>query len=174
MSIYTKTGDKGTSATLGGERYPKDHAIFEANGSVDELSAHIGILRSGPWCLPHEPRLAAFLERIQKDLVPLGAYISSGQPTYLDQLRLLPEAFEEIIDKVLEHHPIAEFILPGANELEARFHLVRTVCRRAERRLAQVLRSRPDPRALRQLNRLSDLFFAMALWSRTPFDLIYP
>ncbi len=174
MGIYTKTGDRGTTATLAGDRHPKNHAIFEANGAVDELSAHIGVLRSGPKCLTPYPRLAAFLERLQKDLIPLGAYISSGQPEHLDAIRIGPAQFESLIDEVLRQHPINGFIAPGANELEAACHLLRTVCRRSERRLVDLLSIRPDERALRHLNRLSDLFFALALWARSPFDISFP
>jgi cob(I)alamin adenosyltransferase len=174
MGIYTKTGDRGTTATLAGDRHPKSHVIFEANGAVDELSAHIGVLRAGPSCLPQHPRLAAFLERLQKDLVPLGAYISSGESRYLDSMLMGPTEFEVLIDLVLEQHPIGGFITPGANELEAACHLLRTVCRRGERRVVDLLGLRPDERALRHLNRLSDLFFALALWARTPFDISFP
>lgn len=174
MGIYTKTGDRGTTATLAGDRHPKNHPVFEANGAVDELSAHIGVLRTGPSCLQAEPRLAAFLERVQRDLVPLGAYISSGEASYLDWIRLGPAQFEGLIDQVLEHHPVDGFITPGTNELEAGFHLLRTVCRRGERRLVDLLKTRPEERALRHLNRLSDLFFALALWARTPFNLAFP
>jgi len=159
---------------LAGDRLPKNHVIFEANGAVDELSAQIGVVRAGQNCLTSQPRLAAFLERLQKDLVLLGAYISSGEASYLETIRLGPTEFEGIVDLVLEHHPIDGFITPGANELEAACHLLRTVCRRGERRLVDLMELRPDERALRHLNRLSDLFFALALWSRTPFDLTFP
>ncbi len=174
MGIYTKTGDRGSTATLSGDRHLKNHPLFEANGSVDELSAHIGVLRAGPCCLPALPRFAAFLERVQRDLVPLGAFISSGEASYLDSIRLGPADFEALIDLVLQHHPIDGFITPGANELEAALHLTRTVCRRAERRLVDLREIRPDERALRHLNRLSDLFFALALWALAPFDISFP
>lgn len=174
MGIYTRTGDRGSTATLSGERHQKNHPVFEANGAVDELSAHIGVLRAGPLCLSAQPRLAAFLERVQRDLVPLGAFISSGEASHLDRIRLGPKDFEDVIDQVLASHPVEGFVTPGANEMEAALHLIRTVCRRTERRLVDLLESRPDERALRHLNRLSDLFFALALWALAPFDLSFP
>jgi cob(I)alamin adenosyltransferase len=169
MVIYTRTGDKGTTATLGGERHSKDHVIFEANGTVDELSAQLGLLRAR-WQSVH-PDLAGYLLRVQEDLVLLGAYISSGEPGHLGRLALTVEGFEAVIDQVLGQRPVQEFVIPGANELEAGFHLSRTVCRRAERRLAALLKVRPDVRMPRYVNRLSDLLFAFALWAKEPFDL---
>ena len=44
MKIYTKTGDKGTSALWTGERRSKTDHIFHTLGSIDELNAHIGLV----------------------------------------------------------------------------------------------------------------------------------
>lgn len=44
--IYTRTGDRGTTGIHGGERVEKDDIRIEANGTIDELNAVIGIIRS--------------------------------------------------------------------------------------------------------------------------------
>jgi cob(I)alamin adenosyltransferase len=170
MGIYTRTGDRGSTATLSGERHRKDHAVFEANGTIDELSAHLGVIRVATDC---PTNLNRFLHRVQLDLVQVGAYVSSGDAGYLDHLRLGSDPFEDLIDQVLSHVTIEEFIIPGAKELEARLHLARTVCRRAERRLVALV-ERTDETAWRYVNRFSDVLFALALRTLHNIPLHYP
>ncbi len=170
MVIYTRTGDKGTAATLGGERRSKTDALFEAGGTLDELSAHLGLVKTGAVPMgPSGAALKSMASSIQDDLILLGAYVSSGDDAWLERLAVTPPWMESAIDSVIASHPIEGFILAGDNELEARLHVARTVCRRAERRF-HALVDRGDPRAARYLNRLSDLLFAFALWARRPDD----
>lgn len=171
MVIYTRTGDKGSASTLSGERRPKTDEVFEAGGTVDELSAHLGLVRAVLSAdIPGGARVAVLLRSVQEDAVSIGAYISSGDSSLLDRLVHLPGRMEAVIDAVVRTHPIDGFVLAGENELEARFQVARTVCRRAERRF-HALGERTDPRAAAWLNRLSDLLFALALWARAPDDL---
>jgi len=170
MVIYTRTGDKGTAATLGGDRRAKSDAVFEAGGTVDELSAHLGLVRSMlPLGIPSGAAVAGILRKVQEDAVLLGAYVSSGDAGWLDRLEFGPARQEAVIDAVSRTHPVEGFILAGESELEARIHVARTVCRRAERRF-HGLADRGDPRAAAYLNRLSDVLFALALWAREPDD----
>lgn len=169
MTIYTKTGDKGTSATLNGDRLSKTDAIFEANGTVDELSAALGLVRAQLRSEGLGP-LEVYLSDIQQDLILLGAYLSSGGSEYLATLRCSAHQFEQAIDRALGGKEITSFIIPGDNELEARLHVARTVCRRCERRLAVLQAQRTDPRVYSYVNRMSDLLFSLAVWSRSrPF-----
>jgi cob(I)alamin adenosyltransferase len=172
MVIYTRTGDKGTAATLGGERRPKTDQVFEAGGTIDELSAHLGLARTAgvpavPGAGACASPVASVLRVVQDDLVLLGAYVSSGDPAWLERFAFGADRMEAAIDAVTASHPIDGFIVPGENELEARLHVARTVCRRAERRF-HALPGRDDPRASKYINRLSDLLFALALWARRP------
>lgn len=165
MTIYTKTGDKGTSGTLDGGRAAKTHPIFEANGTVDELSAALGLVRvalreEGQW----EPD--RFVLNIQSDLVQLGAYLSSGDVQYLADVVFSAEKFEEVIDEALGGKELTAFVIPGDSELEARLHLARTVCRRCERRVVALVEIRAEALVHRYFNRLSDLLFSLAVWSR--------
>ena len=168
--IYTRDGDEGQSSTLAGDRLDKDSPVFEAGGTLDELSAHVALAR----VLLRDTRehdLDALLRQVQEDFVHLGAYISSQQPEHLANLRHDPERFESIIDQVTACIELEQFIIPGESELDARLHVARTVCRRMERRVVELSHRLPDRRAAVYLNRLSDLLFSLALWSRAPFVL---
>jgi len=158
MTIYTRTGDQGTAGTLAGERRPKTDAVFEACGTIDELSAALGLARS---------RLSSdadILLAIQRDLIPIGAFISSGETSYLSSVALNAAAFENEIDRLLHGIELTGFQLPGRNEIEAALHLARTVCRRCERRFWALPPERTNAEVGRYLNRLSDLLFALAVF----------
>ena len=171
MHIYTRTGDAGQTSNLAGKRLPKNHPVLEANGTLDELSAALGLTRAA---LPRDKTGLAvnrLVERIQRDLIVFGAYVSSGEASYMEQVVLVPTEFEAVIDRVLDRRPLTGFVVAGTSELDARFHLARTACRRHERKLVGLdkLRPRPEPRTY--INRLSDLLFALAVWAEDPFDL---
>jgi len=170
MTIYTRGGDEGRTSTLGEERLPKDHPVLEANGTLDELSAVVGLTRARGAHMPHFAPVAALLRRLQDDFLHLGAYISSGDEAHLAEVGLVPEVMEKAIDAAIADRQIESFVIPGANEVEALFHLARTVCRRFERRLTALAGQRPDPAVRKYANRLSDLFFALAVWSKEPLE----
>jgi cob(I)alamin adenosyltransferase len=162
--IYTRTGDKGTTALASGERRPKHDLRIEAYGTVDETNAAVGLAR-----LHTEGELDAMLGRIQNELFDLGADLSTpdtGKPLPYEPLRILDsqvERLEREIDRLNgELAPLRSFVLPGGTAAAAALHLARTVCRRAER-LAVALSEKPDeavsPAALKYLNRLSDFLF---------------
>jgi len=159
-TIYTRAGDDGTSATLGGSRESKTGIVFDACGTLDELSAFLGAARAA---LPQGSREAALLLSIQRDSVNLGAYLSSGDSAYLDRLALDDGTFETEIDRLLQSTRITGFVIPGNTAADAALHVARTVCRRLERRFWALDPSRRGPRAATYLNRLSDLLFALAV-----------
>lgn len=164
--IYTKTGDDGTTGLVGGQRVSKDSALIEASGSLDELNALIGLVRAHT--LPDG--VDRVLEIIQNDLFTIGTQISTPEGSSLG----IPGIGDEEVGK-LEHEidtlenqlsPLRQFILPGGSREAAELHLARTVARRAERRCVALSRSsKMDPRILRYLNRLSDLFFLLARYA---------
>lgn len=162
--IYTRSGDGGETGLLGGGRVPKDHARVEAYGTVDELSAALGLARAA--C--GEPHLDAGLARIQSELFALGAHLAdpAGRlppgvgPGQVDRLE------REIDAMSADLAPLQRFILPGGGELGARLHLARTVARRAERRVVTLAAAETvHPDVLRYLNRLSDWLFVAARWA---------
>ncbi len=163
--IYTRTGDKGTTALVGGVRVPKTHARLEAYGTVDELNSHIGVLRT---YLTDEAdrQLIAY---IQNKLFAVGSYLATDQTcTELRMASHIADAdilrLEQAIDAIDELlPPLKAFILPGGSRGSAVCHVCRTVCRRAERRiLALAEECEMDNNVTSFVNRLSDYLFILA------------
>ncbi len=167
--IYTKTGDKGTTALGDGRRVAKDHPRIEAFGTVDELNSALGLAISAGL----DAGAADLLRRIQNDLFDLGADLcvpetrQGGRRQARRALRITAahiRPLEAAIDRCNGPlQPLRSFILPGGTVASSWLHLARTVCRRAERRIvALARRERVNPQAIIYLNRLSDLLFVMA------------
>src|SRR5690606_21458326 len=117
--IYTRTGDKGTSGLVTGERRSKSDLIFDAIGTVDETSAAIGMARIH--ISKTHPQLDAMLSRIQNDLFDLGADLATPEREGLgfEALRIVPaqvERLEKEIDSLnADLQPLRSFILPGGS-----------------------------------------------------------
>ncbi len=165
--IYTKTGDDGSTGLVGGTRIAKDASRVEAYGELDELNSFVGAARTAAV----EAKLnetSSLLSRIQNDLFDLGALLATPAGASHDSLPAFPESnvtfLEESIDQQLEHlEELTSFVLPGGTQLNSQLHICRAVCRRVERRVLSLSKSEEvDSLLLTYLNRLSDLFFAMA------------
>ena len=167
--IYTRTGDKGTTALVTGERRSKCDLRIEAYGTVDETNACIGLARIHTAA---NPTLDAMLARIQNDLFDLGADLATPQESLKEgrlALRIVEsqvERLEQEIDSLnTALSPLRSFILPGGSPLAAALHLARTVCRRAERLTVELTERQNEtvtPETLKYLNRLSDFLFVAA------------
>lgn len=165
MKIYTKTGDKGETGLYGADRVGKDHPRVEAYGTVDEANSAIGVARAA---LAHAD-IQADLESIQNALFDLGADLATrfGGPYEKSLARMEAqdvEWLEQLIDRYQEEAPkFTGFIHPGGHPAAAALHLARTITRRAERRVVELMRQEEaNPEAMRYLNRLSDLLFTLA------------
>ncbi len=164
MKIYTKTGDQGETGLFAGGRVGKDDPRVEAYGSVDELNAVIGLVRTQL----RDAEIDAALHRIESELFSLGADLAtplaSGSARTVRMDEPLIERLEQEIDRFeQELEPLKNFILPGGSPAGATLHFARTVCRRAERRAVALARSEPiNDAATRYLNRLSDWLFVAA------------
>ena len=165
--IYTKKGDDGKTELGDGKRIVKFSTRVEAYGTVDELNAMIGTITS----MNIEKKLASCLERIQNDLFDLGADLclpedTTGHinPEPLRVEKSLTERLESEIDEMNKRiDPIRSFVLPGGNEIAAKLHLCRTICRRAERLVVKLIENeKVNKDVLKYLNRLSDWFFVAA------------
>ncbi|GAA6165894.1 cob(I)yrinic acid a,c-diamide adenosyltransferase [Pelagimonas sp. KU-00592-HH] len=165
--IYTRTGDKGTTALGNGERVAKHDARVNAYGTSDELNATVGVAR-----LHADGDMDQRLSLIQNDLFDLGADLcrpdmASDAEAEYTPLRVVEAQVNrleaEIDDMNASLSPLRSFILPGGSALSAHLHICRTVARRAER-LATELAEVEDvnPLAVKYLNRLSDWFFVAA------------
>ncbi|XP_037114593.1 corrinoid adenosyltransferase [Syngnathus acus] len=170
--IYTKTGDKGFSSTFTGERRPKEDRIFEALGNTDELSSAIGLARE--FCLEKGHTFTHQLDKIQCVLQDVGSNIatpqSSARESHLTRTKFTGTPITDLegwIDTFTEElPPLTNFILPSGGKSSASLHIARTVCRRAERSIAPIVRSgEADPDIARFLNRLSDYLFTVARYA---------
>ncbi|RUP40798.1 cobalamin adenosyltransferase-domain-containing protein [Jimgerdemannia flammicorona] len=121
MKIYTKTGDKGTSSLFTGERRAKDDNIFEALGTTDELSSHLGLARE--FCDEQGNGLSGKLEKIQCLIQDIGSNIATPRESSNAAARLAKTTFdtqgifvadlEQWIDELTaELPPLTKFILP--------------------------------------------------------------
>ncbi len=167
MRIYTRTGDDGTTGLLGPGRVLKCALRVECYGGVDELNAVLGRVRT----LDAERWLDLTLGGVQAQLFQLGAELATSDPRALSKLVRLGDddvaALERAIDRLEEElAPLTSFVLPGGTPLAAELHVARAVCRRAERRVVELMQvEQVEPRLVRYLNRLADLLFVMARWS---------
>ena len=163
--IYTRTGDKGMTGIHGGERVAKDDIRIEANGTLDELNATLGIVRA---LLPADDPLQEILHGIQRDLMSVMSLVATPSAKRETNPNSLPQDLvsgcEELIDRFTELSGTSEaFLLPGGTPAAAHLQLARTVCRRAERHLWTLHRQDPLPQEILQyINRLSDLLFTLA------------
>lgn len=160
MKVYTKTGDKGATGLLTGERIEKDSLRVEAYGTIDEISSALGMARV--WCTNTE--VQEIIYKAQKVLMMVMAELASinGTTHYITSEH--SKAFEDSID-LLDGKlpPLTEFIIPGGNAGAAALDLARTVTRRAERQVIRLSRQeKVDEQVLITLNRLSDLCFMLA------------
>ncbi|XP_060927773.1 corrinoid adenosyltransferase isoform X1 [Limanda limanda] len=170
--IYTKTGDKGFSSTYTGERRPKEDHIFQALGNADELSSAIGLARE--FCLDKGHTFTYQLDKIQCILQDVGSNIatprSSARESHTKKTQFSAQPITDLetwIDNFTkELPPLTNFILPSGGKSSAALHLARTVCRRAERSVAPIVRSgEADPDVAKFLNRLSDYLFTVARYA---------
>ncbi len=167
-TIYTKTGDDGSTGLLYGGRIPKDDLVTEAYGTTDEAVATIGVARA----LSADELVRSVLFSIQRELFVVGADLAAN-PDERDKLtdgvsRVTPEMTdraESTIDGLVAERPLpAYFIVPGASPASAAIDVARSVVRRAERHVVALQRAGRDvnPEVRRYLNRLSDLLFVLA------------
>ncbi|RYD51761.1 MAG: cob(I)yrinic acid a,c-diamide adenosyltransferase [Sphingobacteriales bacterium] len=165
MKIYTKTGDKGTTALIGGVRVPKNHLRIECYGTVDELNSYIGVVRDAA----NDEEANGWLQEIQDRLFTIGAELATAPnkevkmaipDLHAEDISLL----EGLMDQMNETLPeMRSFILPGGNLAASHCHVARCVCRRAER-LAVALEAEEanvPELVIPYLNRLSDFLFTL-------------
>lgn len=163
--VYTRTGDKGTTSLVGGVRIKKSDPRLEAYGTVDELSAHLGLLAA---MMTGDDNRQTII-RIQNNLFNVCTHLATDQ----SQTPLYPSAhlaegevqfLEQEVDRMMALLPERQgFVLPGGTPTAAQAHVARTVCRRAERRIAALAEVAVVGDEVQQyVNRLSDYLFVLA------------
>lgn len=171
MKIYTKTGDKGTTALFGGTRVPKHHIRIDSYGTIDELNSHIGLIRDQAIDQHHKDTLIF----IQDRLFTIGATLATDPKKAIlksgkERLNIPKIAMDDItqlereIDQMNETlPPMTHFVLPGGHQTVSFCHIARCVCRRAERLASALNELEPfAPEPLIFLNRLSDYLFVLS------------
>lgn len=156
--IYTRSGDGGQTGLANGTRIEKHSQIMEAIGDIDELNAHVGLIRADR----PKPDIDQQLAMIQHQLFDVGAQVAQYKENPIASEQV--EQLEHWIDqhqKALE--PIKQFILPAGNRTGSHVHLARSICRRAERHVWLAANQHDiETEVMHYLNRLSDYLFVLA------------
>jgi len=172
--VYTRLGDHGETGLVGGQRVPKDSPRIVAYGTIDELNAIVGIVRTfnaerlaeGE----HHRWLDEVLRRIQNELFDLGSELATPPEAEYEGMFKVGEAQVTALEHLMDHcqkdlEPLKSFTLPGGGRINAFLHQARTVARRAEREILRLTRVEPvNEWPLRYVNRLSDAFFVLGRW----------
>jgi cob(I)alamin adenosyltransferase len=166
FKIYTKTGDKGATSLIGGTKVPKSDIRIETYGTVDELNSWIGNINDQL----RDEEFNAELREVQDRLFTIGSALATDgekEPKMkLPDLHASDIAFlEGRIDAMTAAlPPMKSFILPGGHPIVSSIHIVRCVCRRAERLTVAMQQHELfiDGKIIQYLNRLSDYLFTLA------------
>ena len=164
--IYTRTGDKGTTALIGGERVAKNDPRVEAYGSVDELGAHIALLADFS-AEAGLGEIVAMLDVVAVDLMKVETMLALSDDFCGEVAKIEEEAVERLerdIDTLSATlPPFRCFTIPGGHRVISQCHVCRTVCRRCERRMLTAAECHPvSDVAMRYINRLSDLLYTLS------------
>ena len=179
--IYTRTGDRGLTALVGGKRVPKESARLEAYGTIDELNAIVGIVRT--YVPQYQSKFGAeytwyseMLRRIQNELFDVGSELATPDDAEYEGMHRMGEGEVKLLEQEMDRmqkdlQPLNSFTLPGGGVLNAFLHQARTVCRRAERVCWMLQREEPiNPSLMAYVNRLSDHLFVQSRWVAKRLD----
>ena len=171
--VYTRQGDAGETALVGGRRVAKDSPRIVAYGTIDELNSVLGLVRAhveAAGARGARRRLVEMLRPLQSELFDLGSELATPPDAEYEGMwrvsALEVAALERTMDALQKDlAPLKSFVLPGGGIAGALLHQARTVCRRAEIEILRLSRAEPvNPEVLRYVNRLSDLLFVLARW----------
>ena len=169
--IVTKSGDSGLTSINPNKRISKNSNIVKFLGDLDELNAYLGTLKADLFIINSTENsledINGWITRIQHTLFDIGGTISSENMEIFDEKAVV--FLEEIIHEINQDlPPLKEFVLPGGSQLGAKAHVSRTVCRRAERSLVNLIENNPECEKYRKspvlpyINRLSDFLFVLS------------
>ncbi|MCB0363299.1 MAG: cob(I)yrinic acid a,c-diamide adenosyltransferase, partial [Bdellovibrionales bacterium] len=176
IKIYTCTGDKGQTSLVNGKRVSKSHLRIAAYGTIDELNSSLGIVGAELRDLAQMDNLTTFVQEslesiqlVQNQLFSIGSHLACEDEAFSHRLPVLGKGIvdhlEQQIDLWTRDLPqLQEFILPGGCKVAAGLHLSRTICRRAERLVTELIETKEWVEACIPiyLNRLSDYLFVFA------------
>lgn len=168
--IYTRTGDKGNTRLVDGSCVEKFNPRVEAYGTVDELNSYLGVVRANLTSLPEMASLNLSLEKVQNELFNIGSLLATEKDEVFKLLPAITEAHIQFLEKAIDEMTVElpelkNFILPSGHFASAHLQVGRTLCRRAERRSAEIaMKDERYSLTLQYLNRLSDYLFVAARW----------
>src|SRR2546428_8250329 len=172
--IYTRTGDAGDTALVGGRRVPKDAARVEAYGTIDELNSVIGLARVFNAERLSKGKAYRWLDgvfrQIQNELFDLGSELATPDDAAYEGMHRVGEAEVKALEALMDQcqkdlAPLKSFVLPGGGRVGGFLHQARTVLRRAVRRILALSRVEPiGDWPLKYVNRLGDLLFVLSRW----------
>ncbi len=168
--VYTKTGDRGKTALISGERLPKNSQVFEVLGTLDEFNASLGLVvlsfREHALLTEIFAREKEFLLDLQNELFKLGAEIAASPKVKLEDVFVSKLEKEiDFLQNDLGEHWRYKFVLPGGSQISAFLDLARTICRRLERRLVSLDNERDIREVILQfVNRVSDYLYTLRTW----------
>jgi cob(I)alamin adenosyltransferase len=162
--IYTRGGDKGQTSLIGGRRVSKTHSRIEAYGTVDELMAHIALLRD----MLEDDGIREDLLAILDMLMATASLLAADEDSVPAELPVVGKPEVDFLERRIDEmdatlDPLHSFVIPGGHPAVSQAHVVRTVCRRTERTilaLGKEVNIRED--VIRFYNRLSDYFFVLS------------
>ncbi len=169
--VYTKAGDDGKTALVGGQRVSKSSLRIECYGTIDELNAALGVVRVALANSAARQQLLRIIARIQNELFNLGSQLATPDPARRAKSPRVSTAdvarLEAEMDQLNAELPaLTSFVLPGGGAVSAQLHVARTVCRRAERLTVSLASTDSvDAVVIHYLNRLSDAFFVFGRWA---------
>lgn len=164
MKIYTKTGDKGTTALFGGKRVSKADLRIDTYGTIDELNSWIGMVRD----LEVNQKRKDILVEIQDRLFTVGSILATEPGNTKVKIPSLAEADILFLEKEIDAMdaalpPMRFFVLPGGHTAISHCHVARTVCRRSERLIIALHAQETVPdEVIKYINRLSDYLFVLS------------
>jgi cob(I)alamin adenosyltransferase len=171
--VYTRTGDAGTTALVGGERVAKDSRRVECYGEIDELNSILGLARSlnhEAAASPARDRLETILQKLQNELFDVGSELATPTEAEYEGMYKVSDSDVQALEQLMDEcqadlEPLKSFILPGGGTVSAVLHQARTVCRRAERQIIRLAREEAiGEHVVPYVNRLSDLLFVLSRW----------
>ncbi len=167
--IYTRTGDKGTTALIGGERVAKNDPRVEAYGTVDELGAQVALLTDFAAEEERLREMVEMLDEVAAKLMTVEAELALSDQFEGEIGRISAKDVawvESAIDTLSEElPPFRGFTIPGGHKVSSQCHVCRTVCRRAERRILTAGEEHGvSEEVVSYINRLSDLFYSLSRW----------
>lgn len=167
MTIYTRQGDKGFTHVIGGVKLSKDHPLLKAIGDLDELNAFLGLARSFCRDLP----LSNIMKEVQTDIFRISAELAFlYSPTIVRKKKPVSKEDVDRIELYIDEYesrlpPLNKFLIMGGSNTGSILHIVRTVCRRAERSVVTLFKEediKGHEFVIPYLNRIGDLFFVLA------------